>query len=339
MVAMGVVWQVWFMHSTDMGKVLVSEGEGDSLDLGHLVPVCKNSRSRGRAAFTARDGRKKSSRSKDAAVDLPEPTGGRRRKERLAQANKMVKLGAMVSGVAHEINNPNSFIVLSASTLADILNDMLPVLDEHCRASGDFTVGGLSYPEIRREIPKLLAAIMDGSDHIREIVADLKRFVRMEPVVMSEHLDVNEVVRSAVTLMAHVIRKTTDRFTIIYAGGLPTIRGSFQKIEQVVINLLSNSCEALTGREQGITVTVRHLGSEQCISIQVADEGVGMTNELIGRIADPFFSTKRDCGGTGLGLMVSREIVREHGGQLRFSSVPGKGTTAEVRLPMKEGTL
>jgi polar amino acid transport system substrate-binding protein len=117
------------------------------------------------------------------------------------------------------------------------------------------------------------------------------------------------------------------------ARGLPPVRGSFHQLEQVVMNLVTNGCQALGTRDRSVSVATLLEAEEEAVIVCVSDEGEGIPPENLDRILDPFFTTKRDEGGTGLGLSVSYRIVKEHGGQLAFESEPGRGTTARLSLP------
>jgi len=116
------------------------------------------------------------------------------------------------------------------------------------------------------------------------------------------------------------------------------VRAHPQRIEQVVVNLLLNACEALPDASRGVRLVTRCDGAPGWITLEVSDEGVGIAPEHLARVTEPFFTTKRETGGTGLGLSVSSGIVKEHGGTLALSSTPGSGTTATLMLPrLQEG--
>lgn len=258
----------------------------------------------------------------------------RRQQQQLIQADKMTSLGILVSGVAHEINNPSSLLLLNLPVLRDAYADARPVLDEHHRQQGDFPLGGLPYSRMRDEIPSMLDEMLEGTQRIKRIVGDLKDFARQGDSDLGERLDLNEVVGTAVRLVDNSIRKATDRFEPHYADDLPDIQGNAQRIEQVVINLVLNACQALERRDQGIRLTTRYLAGDEAVALEVRDEGRGIDPEAINRLTDPFFTTRRECGGTGLGLSVSAGIVREHQGRLAFDSSPGEGTTVTLTLPV-----
>jgi len=254
----------------------------------------------------------------------------------LIHANRMASLGAIVSGVAHEVNNPNNLIMFNAPMILSVWEDALPVLDRYRRESGDFTVAGLSYSEMRDVVPKLAAGISDASARIKTIVANLKNFARQDEIRAHRPERINDIVRSAVGILNHEIMKGTHNFRADFGEDLPQVMGLSQQLEQVVINLLHNALQALPSTGRAIRLsTLRNPGTGD-VEVHVADEGVGMPREVLERITEPFFSTRLDSGGLGLGLSICQSIVKGHGGSLLFESEVGKGTLAIVRLPALE---
>ncbi len=258
----------------------------------------------------------------------------RKHQESLFHAAKMVSLGTLVSGVAHEINNPSTFIMTNAPILQKAWNSIQTRLDAYCEREGDFPIGSLSYLEMRDTIPVLLSGILEGAQRIKRIVAELTDFARQKPAELTERVDLNGVVRSALTLLANMIKTKTDRFSVDYGKDLPSFRGSSQRIEQVVINLVVNACQALRSRNEGIRVSTSVDRPSGCIRLEVVDEGVGIREEDLPHICDPFFSTKRELNGTGLGLSITARILDDHGGTLTFHSTRGEGTRVTVTLPI-----
>jgi len=260
----------------------------------------------------------------------------RSNQQQLVQADKMAALGVLVSGVAHEINNPNGFILLNMPALKESFLDAVETLDERFRREGDFLLGGLPYSRMRTEIPGMLDEMAEGSRRIKRIVEDLKDFARSEEALRFAPIDLNAVVRAAVRLVEAPIRQATTRFETSY-GDLPKVQGSSQRIEQVVVNLVLNACQALPDPGRGIRVSTRYDEARGAVVLEVKDEGAGIPPEHLSRLTDPFFTTKRETGGTGLGLSVSDRIAKEHGGAIEFLSSPGEGTTARLTLPVAPG--
>jgi len=255
---------------------------------------------------------------------------------KMMQREQLVTLGTLAAGVAHEINNPVHVILLNASVLQTILDDLVPVLDNIVKERADFMIGKLPYTTLKPNILKVAQGITGAGQRISDIVAALKDFVRTDdPANPFESVDVNEVVRKALDLLASPLRKSTHRFSVVYGENLPKLpKGRSRKIEQVVINLLMNACQALSGPDKAVRIVTGHDPDTNSLVITVADEGCGMPANLIARIKDPFFTTKRSQGGTGLGLSISDAIIREHHGCLEFTSREGYGTTARVVLPL-----
>ncbi len=262
----------------------------------------------------------------------------RRHQDKLIQADKMASLGTLVSGVAHEINNPNGLLLLDIPILRRVHDDAAELFEEHFRNHGDFMLGGVPYSEMRGELPRILQEMQDGAQRIKRIVNDLKDFARRDDSGRLVPMDLNETVRTALRLVDPTIRAATHRFSAAYGEGLPKVRGNGQRIEQVVVNLVLNACQALPGPDRGIAVATGFNADENCVEVRVADEGTGIAAEHLQQLTDPFFTTKRDTGGTGLGLSVSAGIVKEHGGYLRFASAPGAGTTVTLSLPAAKET-
>ncbi|MCE5263402.1 MAG: transporter substrate-binding domain-containing protein [Deltaproteobacteria bacterium] len=260
----------------------------------------------------------------------------RRNHEQLMQASKMAAIGTLVSGVAHEINNPNGLILLNTSMLADMHDDLREVTEERYKSEGDFPLGKWRYSEVRENLEQMLTETIEASKRIGRIVEDLKNFSRPGSSGLDEPVDLNAVAKAALRLMDNNIKKFTDSFLVRYAGELPRIRGNAQRVEQVIVNLLLNACQALPDRSRSVTLTTRLNREDRMVELEIADEGIGIAPDQLQYVTDPFYTTKRDRGGTGLGLSVSAAIVKEHGGRLVFRSTPGKGTTVTLSLPVAE---
>lgn len=256
------------------------------------------------------------------------------RQKQLLHADKMTSLGILVSGVAHEINNPNGLIQLNLSQLSKAYQSIQPVLEEHYHKNGDFRLGWFGYSRMREEIPKMLQEMGESCNRIKRIVEDLKDFARRDDAGLDERVDLNQVVRSALRLVDNTLRKATDHFQVFYAADLPSFRGNGHRIEQVVVNLVLNACQALTASTQAIVLRTFALPEEGWVGLEVRDEGCGLDEDTLQRITDPFFTTKREAGGTGLGLSVSDGIVKDHRGRMEFHSRPGAGMTVRLLLPL-----
>jgi polar amino acid transport system substrate-binding protein len=253
--------------------------------------------------------------------------------QQLVQADKMAALGILVSGVAHEINNPTGLILLEAPTVKRFFGDASRILEQYYHENGDFTCGGLPYSRMREEIPRSLDKLQEAGKRIKRIVDDLKDFARQGDITCTEIVDLNSVVQAAVRLVEPSIRKATTRFSVSYGEHLPQFCGNAQRIEQVLVNLILNACQALTDTERAIELVTYCDIAQSTVTVRLRDEGSGISSEHLARLTDPFFTTKRDSGGTGLGLSVSAGIVKEHGGTMTFDSIPGSETVVTLTLP------
>jgi polar amino acid transport system substrate-binding protein len=256
------------------------------------------------------------------------------RQKQLLHADKMTSLGILVSGVAHEINNPNGLLQLSLPQLTKAYQSMEPILEEHYRQQGDFKLGWFNYSRMRTEIPQLLREMLDSSNRIKRIVEDLKDFARVNDSGLDDKVDLNQVIVSALRLLDNTIHKATRNFSVDYQPELPCFRGNGHRIEQVVVNLVLNACQALTAPDQTIALRTFADISSGMVVFEVRDEGCGIDEERLQRITDPFFTTKREIGGTGLGLSISEGIAQDHHGKLEFASQTGYGMTVRLFLPI-----
>ena len=260
--------------------------------------------------------------------------------QQLIQADKMASLGVLVSEVAHEINNPNNFIMVNTPILSKIWKTLEPILENYHQTRGDFYIAPrIKYSEMKDNIPGIISGILEGAQRIDLFVKELKNFARPSSSSLKKKIPINKVIQAAVTLLANLIKKSTNRFQVDYGKDIPEIPGNFQRLEQVLVNLIENSCQALQNIEQGITVSTRFDPNRQMVKIEVKDEGMGIATETIDKITNPFFTTKRSRGGTGLGLSISSKIVEDHNGTLIFESHPGMGTKAVVLLPVEANPL
>lgn len=250
----------------------------------------------------------------------------------------MASLGVLVAGVAHEINNPNSYLTLNLPTLRDVWNDAQEILDEYSDEYGDFVLGGVEYSELRDQFPYLLSEMIDGAARIKDIVAQLKDYSRQDADDEREYVELNNIVRGALTFVRHMIKNSARHFELVLPETSPVVEGNPQRLIQVLMNLIVNSCEALPETDSQLSVTVKSQtngpAAEKFAIITVKDNGCGIPEDNLRHIEDPFFTTKRDRGGTGLGLSISSNIMKKHNGCLEFQSRPEGGTVARMKLPL-----
>ncbi|MDD3117789.1 MAG: ATP-binding protein, partial [Victivallales bacterium] len=271
------------------------------------------------------------------AMDVTEQERVRRearlRQEQLIQADKMMALGILVSGVAHEINNPNNFIVINISILKKAWDNIMSLMRDYARERGDFNVAGVPFSRFSTMVNDLLDGIEEGADRIRVIVNDLKNYVRQTPADFKGRFGINDALSRAFMLCRNMLKRASGNYRIIYGDDLPLIRGDVYRIEQVIINIVQNACQALKNTENAIIVKTYRDAERDEVVLEVSDEGVGISPEQMKYIADPFYTTKRESGGIGLGLSISKSIVEEHGGRLAIQSRPEQGTVVRIFLP------
>ena len=260
----------------------------------------------------------------------------RLRQEQLVKAHKLVALGTLVSGVAHEINNPNNYISLNASLIDDIWKELRPVLDKIDEGEEDpLVIAGMDYAELCREMPLLCAGISEGSAKIAKIVKNLRNYVRPRESDKSKLVcDPQQAIKDGIDLLAARLRRHTREFQTKVEEELPKIRGiSNRDLQEVIINLLQNAYESGGERKAQVTFSARYEREESRIVILVSDDGEGIAEQDLPRVLDPFFSTKRDKGHTGLGLSLCHSIVQSIDGSITIESKEGEGCSVTLKIP------
>ena len=241
----------------------------------------------------------------------------------LQQADQLASLGQLVSGIGHEINNPNQFIRGNVKILKQALEDMLPIVDEYMKGHPDLKIARLNYDFFRQHIMTLVDDMAHGSERIKGIVDGLRRFARRDEGLLIDKVDINTLVEACTRLVANEVHKYAD-IKLNLGPDIPTFTGNSQKIEQVLVNLLVNAAQAMPEERRGV-VQVRTHYTGNLVVVEVEDNGKGMNSKTVKQIFDPFFTTKRARGGTGLGLPIAYRIIEEHGGHISVSSTPRRG--------------
>ncbi|MBN1759212.1 MAG: hypothetical protein JW863_12880 [Chitinispirillaceae bacterium] len=257
-------------------------------------------------------------------------------REKLVETEKLASLGTLIAGVAHEINNPNNSILLSTQSHADVWKHVTSILDDYAEENGAIRIGGYQWEQLRTEMPESIERIIRNSRRIERIVADLKTYARKEHPHMNELVNINMIVRGSITLLENKLKNSTDAFSVDYEENIPLFKGNFQKLEQVIINLVINACESLPDRSRAVRISTAYDDNVKSITVTVSDEGVGIEPKIVRHIFDPFFTTKHNSGGTGLGLSIAQSIIIAHNGELKITSEPGVGTRVVITIPLME---
>ncbi|HAE22111.1 MAG TPA: hypothetical protein DCG47_07285 [Spirochaetaceae bacterium] len=260
---------------------------------------------------------------------------------RMAEVDKFKTLGWLTAGVAHEINTPNNSALRNVPLLKEVWAELLEPLERIYKAEGDFRIRGFSYEDLLSEVPEILNDLYMGAQHIRKIVTDLKDYARGPDPGGRAPTDINQAILYAARLLKHDIALASDAVSFELADDLPPVLADRLKLTQVMVNVLENALQALPDRSRAVLVRSRLDSSNDAtgswLKVLVRDEGVGMDERTLASAFDPFFSTKRERGGTGLGLAVAVGIVRDLGGNMEIHSSPGAGTELLIRLPAQAG--
>jgi signal transduction histidine kinase len=232
----------------------------------------------------------------------------------LVQSEKMASLGRLVAGVAHEINNPVTFIATSVEPLRRRLA----------------RVAGEAPPEVAAllgEAGEIVDVMARGAERTAAIVKDLRSFSRLDEATRKP-VDLHEGLEVTVRLLESRWR---DRIVVHREyGTLPLVECDAGQVNQVFMNLLANACDAIPGRGN---VWVTTQAAADAVTVTIRDDGNGMPADVVRRVFEPFFTTREVGSGTGLGLAISHGIVAAHGGRIDVESIPGRGSTFRVVLP------
>ena len=269
----------------------------------------------------------------------------------LIQSEKMSSLGEMVAGIAHEINNPINFIHGNLSYASEYVEDLLDLATvcqrEYQNSSATIAekIEEIDLDFLAEDLPKLLNSMKVGTSRIRDIVLSLRNFSRLDEAEMKP-VDIHEGIDNTLMILQHRLKAKSDREEIEviqkYAE-MPEINCYAGQLNQVFMNILSNAIDALEeqimGEDSQLTnpqiCISTELIEESTVRIIIADNGIGMPEEVQQKIFDPFFTTKPVGSGTGLGLSISYQvIVEKHKGQLSCNAVPGEGTEFVITIPV-----
>ena len=255
--------------------------------------------------------------------------------QQLLQADKMASLGLLVSGIGHEINNPNQFIKGNVKIVKQALEDLLPIVDKYYETHPELKIARLPYSFLREHIMILVNDMARGSERIKNIVESLKRFARHDEGLLIDTVDINTIINESARLIHKQVNKTAS-IHLDFEENIPTFIGNSQKIEQIIINLVINASQAMEDGKKG-NIWIRTFQKEKHILVEIQDDAGGIKEKDLKKIFDPFFTTKRNKGGTGLGLSIVYRIIEEHGGSILVDSKVNEGTKFTIRFPKNEG--
>ncbi|HEX2667677.1 MAG TPA: ATP-binding protein [Gammaproteobacteria bacterium] len=268
----------------------------------------------------------------------------------LIQSEKMASLGQMVAGVAHEINTPLGYVknniemmemffetsreLLGAcNALADTLLSETATEQQLQEQLAVLTALRIGQSGEHEDVVKLFGDTRFGVDQISELVKNLKDFSRLDRAA-ADDVDLNECLDSAVLLARNVLKARVE--VLRQYGALPRISCMPSQLNQVFLNLITNAAQAIEGTGR---ILIKTEAEPECLKVTVQDTGKGIPEDVLPRIFDPFFTTKPVGQGTGLGLSITYQIIQQHGGDIRVTSQPGKGSRFTIRLPLAGKTL
>jgi two-component system NtrC family sensor kinase len=283
-------------------------------------------------------------RERRAKEDLEEVVRERTQELRQAQAQlvhqeKMSSLGRLVAGIAHELNNPINFVYGNVDFLGQYMEDLLGLvkvidgtdLSEDARQKVAEAKTRIEYDFLVEDWRKLLRSIRAGAERTASIVQDLKTFSRAGGDL--QDADIVAGIETTLNLIAPLLKNRIEVRRRV-APGVPRILCHAGHVNQVFMNILTNAAQAITG-EGWIEVTIEPIDEGKAVRVAISDSGPGIRPEVMAKITDPFFTTKDVGEGTGLGLWISENIVRAHGGTLEWLNPNDGGAQFVVTLPVR----
>lgn len=252
----------------------------------------------------------------------------------LLQSEKMASIGQLAAGVAHEINNPVGYINSNISTLETYLRDLMRLIDAYDHEESKEAVTKIKkeidLDYLKKDLDALLKESQEGISRVKKIVQDLKDFSHVDESKW-QWADLHQGIDSTLNIVNNEIKYKAE--VIKEYGEIPQFECIISQINQVVMNLLVNAAHAI---EEHGTITVRTGTENDGIWFEIEDSGSGMSEKSMGRIFDPFYTTKPVGSGTGLGLSLSYGIIQKHNGSIDVQSELGKGTKFHIWLPIEQ---
>jgi signal transduction histidine kinase len=261
----------------------------------------------------------------------------------LLQSEKLASIGQLAAGVAHEINNPISFVFSNFGTLQTYVASLLRVLARYEEAEpfiadADVARGIADLREqvdlafLQEDVLALMTESRDGIERVRKIVQDLKDFSRVDVHQQWQWADLHQGIDSTLNIVNNEVKYKAD--VVKEYGTIPEVECLPSQINQVIMNIVVNGAQAIEGPRGRITIRTGESGGN--VWIEIADNGCGIPQAIQSRIFDPFFTTKPIGTGTGLGLSLSYGIIQKHRGRIEMQSEEGVGTTFRIELPIRQ---
>lgn len=260
-------------------------------------------------------------------------TEKRQLEHQLIQKEKLASLGFLISGIAHEINNPNNFITFNVPILRDYINTLIPLLQVDSIAESRQEWFGMTFDEFLEDLTKILDHIEHGTHRINTIVSNLRNFSRKKDSITIQRTEIQDIVKRAVGISRGKISRMVktleqDVELQLCATTDPEV------IETVLINLLINAAQAADKEDSYIRIQAsRPSDPPHHIRLSVSDNGCGMDSQTLEHIFDPFFTTKPPGEGTGLGLSLCHNLISTLGGRFEVESTPGQGSCFTLLIP------
>lgn len=327
-------------------KVMERDASGNPLRMtGTHIDISDRKQSEAALLLSEQREREKAQQLEQTLEDL------KNTQSQLIQAEKMSSIGQMVAGVAHEINNPVSFIYGNIIPAAQYARDLVKVIELYQQYYPEPVpeiaqqLAGLEVDFIAEDFPKMLGSMEQGANRIKQIVLSLRNFSRLDETERKV-IDIHEGIESTLVILQHRLQSQVKRGEIQVIknyGKLPKVECYPAQLNQVFMNLLSNAIDAVEESSANSACKVNQIGittevsREHQVCVRISDSGPGIRPEVQSRMFDPFFTTKPVGRGTGLGLSISYQIVKDtHGGKLECHSEVGRGTEFAIELPISQ---
>ena len=265
---------------------------------------------------------------KEWTLVIRDTTEARLLQQQLIRSEKLSAVGQLISGIAHELNNPLQSVMGYSDVLSDDMKERL--------ASPAGNVRRMEPKEILND----LRIITENAMRCQKIIENLLLFVRQGDIV-KRPVDLARVVEASRELLQYKLKKAANvEVDVDIPKSMPWAFGNLQQVQQVIVNLINNACDAMgtNAGKKSLRVSAQEIPNN-LIRVEVADNGPGVPPHVQGRIFEPFFTTKPEGSGTGLGLPICRQIIEEHGGHMGFTTEVDRGTTFWFEIPLTREAL